>query len=126
MLLIIQHHISLNDIDESNEWLLGKISVDQSVDVEDELVFDDDDDAADTLTWGVAANTADVGESRKNTTFQTKSRSISKDSILQQNLEKLVAESKEIEEDNVDVYNSGLSGLKLMVTWMRILIMTYR
>ena len=37
--------------------------------VEDELVFDDDDDG---LTQGVVAKAAGVGELRKNTRFQKK------------------------------------------------------
>ena len=36
--------ISLDDIDESNEWLLGEMGAEPSMNVEDELVFDDDDD----------------------------------------------------------------------------------
>ncbi|XP_050252405.1 uncharacterized protein LOC126698931 [Quercus robur] len=33
--------ISLDDIDESNEWLLGEMGAKPSMNVEDELVFDD-------------------------------------------------------------------------------------
>ena len=36
--------ISLDDIDESNEWLLGEMGAESSMNVEDELVFDDDND----------------------------------------------------------------------------------
>ena len=40
-------HISLVDIDESNEWLIGKISEeDTTIHAEDDLVFEDD-----SLTW---------------------------------------------------------------------------
>ena len=47
--------ISVDDIDESNEWLLGEMGAESSMNVEDELVFDDDDDG---LTWGVVARAA--------------------------------------------------------------------
>ena len=43
--------ISLDDIDESNEWLFGEMSAEPSMNVEDQLVFDDDDDDDDGLTW---------------------------------------------------------------------------
>ena len=45
--------IILKDIDESNEWLIGKMDNEDSrdhVDAQDDLVFDDDD-----LTWGDVA-----------------------------------------------------------------------
>ena len=56
--------IFLDDIDESNEWLLGKIGIEPSMDAEDELVDDDDG-----LIWGAVARAATVGEARKNTRF---------------------------------------------------------
>lgn len=52
--------IALNDIDESNEWLVGRIDGDS--DEDSELVFDDDD----ALTWGMASRAAGVGESAYN------------------------------------------------------------
>ena len=67
--------ISLDDIDESNEWLLGEMSAELYMNVGDELVFDDDGDG---LTWGVMARAAGVGEPRKHTRFQTKLRANSK------------------------------------------------
>ena len=36
--------ISLDDIDERNEWLFREMSAQPSMNVKDELVFDDDDD----------------------------------------------------------------------------------
>ena len=57
--------ISLDDIDESNEWLLGKIGIEPSMDAEEELVDDDDDG----LIWDAVARAATVGEARKNTRF---------------------------------------------------------
>ncbi|XP_050255037.1 uncharacterized protein LOC126700916 [Quercus robur] len=77
--------ISLDDIDESNEWLLGEMGAKPFMNVEDELVFDDDDD--DGLTWGVVARAAGVGEPRKNTRFETKSRACTKASTSQPNIE---------------------------------------
>ena len=54
--------ITLDDIDESNEWLLGEMGAEPSMNVEDELVFDDDDDG---LSWDVVARAAGVGEPRR-------------------------------------------------------------
>ena len=63
--------------------MIGEIGVEPSMNVEDKLVFDDDDDG---LTWGVVARAASVGEPRKNTRFQTKSRASSKASTSQPNI----------------------------------------
>ena len=41
--------ISLEDIDESNEWLIGKMGA-HLEDAENELVFDDDELTQDTIT----------------------------------------------------------------------------
>ena len=102
--------ISLDDIDESIEWLLGAMGAEPSMNVEDELVFYDDDD--DGLTWGVVARAAGVGEPRKNTRFQTKSRASSKASTSQPDIEEENADSDETEEENVDGYKSGSSGFE--------------
>ncbi|XP_059654936.1 uncharacterized protein LOC132301724 [Cornus florida] len=51
--------ILLNDIDDSNEWLVGVINED--VDAENELVFEDG-----SLTWGAVARATGVGESSHN------------------------------------------------------------
>ncbi|XP_059659239.1 uncharacterized protein LOC132306060 [Cornus florida] len=51
--------ILLNDIDDSNEWLVG--IMDEDVDAENELVFEDD-----SLTWGVVARATGAGESSHN------------------------------------------------------------
>ena len=48
--------ISLDDIDESNEWLLGKIGIEPSMDAEDMLVDDDDG-----LIWGAVARAGIIG-----------------------------------------------------------------
>lgn len=47
--------ISLEYIDDSNEWMTG--FVENSSDAEDDLVFEDD-----TLTWGVVQRASGVGE----------------------------------------------------------------
>ena len=101
--------ISLDDIDESNEWLLGEMGVEPSMNVEDELVFDDDDDG---LTWGVVARAASIGEPRKNTRFWIKLRASSKASTSQPNIEEEDADSDETEEKNADGYKSGSSGFE--------------
>ena len=101
--------ISLDDIDESNEWLLGEMGAEPSMNVEDVLVFDDDDDG---LTWGVVARAVGVGEPRKNTRFQIKSRASSKVSTSQPNIEDEAVDSNETEEENVDGYKSGSSGFE--------------
>ena len=80
-----------------------------SMNIEDELVFDNDDDG---LTWGVAARAAGVGEPRKNTRFQTKSRASSKASTSQPYIEEEDVDSNETEEENVDGYKSGSSGFQ--------------
>ena len=49
--------ITLNDIDDSNEWLMGKME-DEGV-VEDDLVFEGDD-----LTWGDVARASGAEELR--------------------------------------------------------------
>ena len=55
--------ISLVDIDESNEWLIGKISEeDTTIHAEDDLVFVDD-----SLTWGAVASAAGVGDANIST-----------------------------------------------------------
>ncbi|KAL0005005.1 hypothetical protein SO802_012566 [Lithocarpus litseifolius] len=90
--------ISLDDIDESNEWLLGEMGAEPYMNVEDEL--------------GVVARAAGVGEPRKNTRFQTKSRASSKASTSQPNIEEEDADSDETEEENVDDYKSGSSGFE--------------
>ncbi|XP_075670297.1 uncharacterized protein LOC142640087 [Castanea sativa] len=101
--------ISLDDIDESNEWLLGKIGIEPSMDAEDKFVFDDDDDG---LIWGAVARATGVGEPRKNTRFQTKSRASSKASTSQPNIEEEDVDSDETEEENVDGYKFGSSGFE--------------
>ncbi|CAL9764066.1 unnamed protein product [Musa acuminata subsp. burmannicoides] len=58
--------ISLQDIDDSNEWLVGEMGANLQ-DAEDELVFEDD-----RLTWGDVARASGAGE------LQTYTRQMSK------------------------------------------------
>lgn len=61
--------ILLVDMDESNEWLVGeKGENDTSINVENNLVFEDDD-----LTWGVVVSTAVVGNVQTCTRLQARS-----------------------------------------------------
>ena len=63
--------IILKEIDESNEWLIGRMDDEDShdhVDAQDDLVFDDDD-----LTWGDVAKASEVEEPR----FDTRARASS-------------------------------------------------
>ncbi|KAK4283950.1 hypothetical protein QN277_000847 [Acacia crassicarpa] len=58
--------ILLNDIDDSNEWLVGEMGGDEEV-AEDELVFEDDN-----LTWGAVADIVGAGEPRTYTRQQSR------------------------------------------------------
>ena len=58
--------ILLNNIDDSNEWLVGELGGDGEG-AEDELVFD-----ADTLTWGAVADIIGADEPTKHTRQQTR------------------------------------------------------
>ncbi|KAK4259931.1 hypothetical protein QN277_006209 [Acacia crassicarpa] len=58
--------ILLNDIDDSNEWLVGEIGGDEDV-AQDELVFEDD-----TLTWGAVADIVGASEPRTYTRQQSR------------------------------------------------------
>ena len=61
----------LKEIDESNDWLIGRMADEDShdhVDAQDDLVFDDDD-----LTWGDVAIASEAEEPR----FDTRARASS-------------------------------------------------
>ncbi|XP_059631054.1 uncharacterized protein LOC132273951 [Cornus florida] len=63
--------ILLDDIDESNEWLTGRMD---DSDAEHDLVYEDD-----SLTWGDVANFAGIGEaSRPQRSTRSKSSSSSR------------------------------------------------
>lgn len=54
--------ISLTDIDDSNEWLMGRMEADTEAEQEEELVFDDE-----FLTWGTVARATGVEEESSRT-----------------------------------------------------------
>ena len=61
--------IILKEIDESNEWLIGRMDDEDSpdhVDAQDDLVFDDDD-----LTWADVARASEAKEPRFDTRATT-------------------------------------------------------
>ena len=65
------HPIIFKEIDENNEWLIGRMDDEDShdhVDVQDDLVFDDDD-----LTWGDVVRASEAEEPR----FDTRARASS-------------------------------------------------
>ena len=61
---------------------------------------------------GVVSRAVGVGEPRKNTRFQIKSRASSKVSTSQPNIEEEDVDSNETEEGNVDDYKSSSSGFE--------------
>ncbi|RVW15741.1 hypothetical protein CK203_075341 [Vitis vinifera] len=66
--------ISLKDIDDSNEWLIGRMEDEDSHGgAQDDFVFDDDN-----LTWGDVARAAGVEEAR----FDTRARARASSSII--------------------------------------------
>ncbi|XP_028051475.1 uncharacterized protein LOC114256094 [Camellia sinensis] len=98
--------ISLQNIDESNEWLLGRM--DGESDENNEPVFDDDDG----LTWATVARASGVEESShasRATNSRSKSqRRISKSSTLTplQLIDEEEAGSDDTEEEDVEGYKS--------------------
>ena len=66
--------ISLKAIDDSNEWLLGRM--DEEEDEEEELVFEDDD-----LTWGTVFRASGAGDAlhrTRTTSFAGRATTLSK------------------------------------------------
>ncbi|RWR73913.1 hypothetical protein CKAN_00222200 [Cinnamomum micranthum f. kanehirae] len=95
--------ISLKNIDESNEWLLGRI--DRELDEDDEFVFDDD-----ILTWGDVATASEVGESSQRSRATSTSRAratprVTRSSSVLQLVDE--EESEETDEEDVDGYKSN-------------------
>lgn len=68
----------MEDIDQCNEWLIGKMGSHCNDETEDELMFDGDD-----LTWGTVASAASVGEGKKNTRSQARSTPSSSQTIFE-------------------------------------------
>ena len=66
--------ISLKDIDDCNEWMIGRIEDEDSHGgAQDDFVFDDDN-----LTWGDVARATGVEEAR----FDTRARARANSSII--------------------------------------------
>ena len=103
-------HISLVDIDESNEWLIGKISEeDTTIHAEDDLVFEDD-----SLTWGVVASASGVGDANISTRLRPRSKTSLKGDLVaatsQPDFEEKESNLEDIEEDDNEMegYQSSL------------------
>ena len=96
--------ISLRDIDDSNEWLIGRL--DDDSEEEDELVFDDD-----TLTWGDVSRAAGA----KEPTFYSRARasgaktnvSCSSSSTTQPTPKQINLDDSDQEEEDTDGYKSN-------------------
>ncbi|GLU06120.1 hypothetical protein SLE2022_231780 [Rubroshorea leprosula] len=87
--------ISLDYIDDSNKWLIGKMGGDQD-DAENELVFGDDD-----LTWGEVARASGVEKPKRYTR-----RICGRQSTLKPSSSKGKAVVQEIEEEEADIEES--------------------
>ena len=89
--------ISLSNIDESNEWLSGRMDEERGED--DEPVFEDD-----TLTWGDVAKASGARESNKTTRATTSRGSTSHDvHFVDQDVQ---FEEEEEEEEDAEGYKS--------------------
>ncbi|TYK26052.1 hypothetical protein E5676_scaffold1185G00050 [Cucumis melo var. makuwa] len=95
--------ISLRDIDDSNEWLIGRL--DDDSEEEDELVFDDD-----ILTWGDVSRAAGA----KEPTFYSRARasgatnvSCSYSSTTQPTPKQINLDDSDQEEEDTDGYKSN-------------------
>ncbi|TYK28304.1 hypothetical protein E5676_scaffold600G001270 [Cucumis melo var. makuwa] len=95
--------ISLRDIDDSNEWLIGRL--DDDSEEEDELVFDDD-----ILTWGDVSRAAGA----KEPTFYSRARasgatnvSCSSSSTTQPTPKQINLDDSDQEEEDTDGYKSN-------------------
>ncbi|RVW24391.1 hypothetical protein CK203_093252 [Vitis vinifera] len=98
------------DIDESNEWLIGKISEeDTTIHAEDDLVFEDD-----SLTWGVVASASGVGDANISTRLRPRSKTSLKGDLVaatsQPDFEEKESNLEDIEEDDNEMegYQSSL------------------
>ncbi|GKV15461.1 hypothetical protein SLEP1_g26250 [Rubroshorea leprosula] len=97
--------ISLDCIDDSNEWLIGKMGGDQD-DAENEFVFGDDD-----LTWGEVARAFGAEEPRKYTRRiccrqSALKPSSSKGKVVVQEIEEEEADTEESKEEIEDYHSS--------------------
>ncbi|RZC29160.1 hypothetical protein D0Y65_000946 [Glycine soja] len=94
--------IALNDIDDSNEWLLGDL---EGEEVGNDLVFDDDD-----LNWLDVAEATGTGEPLQNTRSQTHiNKAIAALAPTNEKGKKVVEVEEENEDEGEEEYNSNAS-----------------
>lgn len=101
--------ILLDDIDHSNEWLVGEMGSGEHA--EDDLVFDDDID--NNMTWGDVANVAGVSEpltytrrTRQNVAASAPTSSRGKGPLVEVEEEEVEVEVVEVEEEREeDIYS---------------------
>ena len=94
--------ISLQDIDDSNEWLIGRL--DGEFDAESDLVFDNDDD---DLTWDTVARASGILEKRYPSRLSLGSTSRGRSRERAIDIEEEAANSEETEEEDVEGYKSN-------------------
>ncbi|RZB75263.1 hypothetical protein D0Y65_033937 [Glycine soja] len=94
--------IALNDIDDSNEWLLGELEGEEA---SNDLVFDDDD-----LNWLDVAEATGAGEPLQNTRSQTHiNKAAAALAPTNEKGKKVVEVEEENEDEGEEEYNSNAS-----------------
>ncbi|XP_073148976.1 uncharacterized protein [Henckelia pumila] len=91
--------ISLSEIDDSNEWLLGKLDDGDSANEDNDFVFEDDD-----LHWSDVAQAAGVGESAYG--FRSRNASSSKgtsSSSISAKRKQSLARTRLVEEEELNI-----------------------
>ncbi|XP_073138424.1 uncharacterized protein [Henckelia pumila] len=91
--------ISLSEIDDSNEWLLGKLDDGDSANEDNDFVFEDDD-----LRWSDVAQAAGVGESAYG--FRSRNASRSKgasSSSISAKRKQSLARTRLVEEEELNI-----------------------
>ncbi|RDX65128.1 hypothetical protein CR513_56242, partial [Mucuna pruriens] len=100
--------IALNDIDDSNEWIVGELD-EEGEDVEDELVLNDD-----VLTWRDVASATGTAEPLKYTRRQTQMQRTVVASTSNKEKGKGVVEEEDADElsqdEGEEEYNSSCNG----------------
>ncbi|KAH1232957.1 hypothetical protein GmHk_09G025506 [Glycine max] len=95
-------HIALNDIDDSNEWLLGELEGEEAG---NDLVFDDDD-----LNWLDVAEATGAGEPLQNIRSQTHiNKAAAVLAPTNEKGKKVVEVEEEDEDEGEEEYNSNAS-----------------
>ncbi|RDX70319.1 hypothetical protein CR513_50458, partial [Mucuna pruriens] len=108
MSVVIIDPITLNDIDDNNEWIVGELDGDGE-DVEDELVY-----VNDVLTWRDVASAIGVAETLMYTRRQTQmQRAAATSTSRKENVKGVVEEEDEdesSEDEGEEEYNSSSNG----------------